>query len=100
MFACTFIADTASFLLPVSNPINILVLDAFGGGLGTFLRFLRLPALFCVACNIAVFLWLFRRDLRLRYDPSAVDAPHRPAQFRFTLACLALVALGYVVTSA
>ena len=32
MFACTFIADTASFLLPVSNPINILVLDALGRG--------------------------------------------------------------------
>ena len=30
MFACTFIADTASFLLPVSNPINILFLDSFG----------------------------------------------------------------------
>src|SRR5256886_7975074 len=57
MFACTFIADTASFLLPVSNPINILVLDAFGGGLGTFIRFLLLPTLFCVACNIAVFTW-------------------------------------------
>jgi arsenical pump membrane protein len=39
MFACTFIADTASFLLPVSNPINILVLDALGGALGTFLRY-------------------------------------------------------------
>jgi arsenical pump membrane protein len=29
MFACTFIADTASFVLPVSNPINILVLGQF-----------------------------------------------------------------------
>ncbi len=27
LFACTFIADTASFLLPVSNPINIIVLS-------------------------------------------------------------------------
>ena len=33
MFACTFIADTASFLLPVSNPINILVGNAFGADL-------------------------------------------------------------------
>lgn len=100
MFACTFIADTASFLLPVSNPINILVLDAFGGGLGTFLRFLLLPALFCIACNIAVFTWIFRRDLRLSYDPGAVETPPRPPQFRFTLAGLGLVALGYVVASA
>ena len=27
LFACTFIADTASFLLPVSNPINIIITD-------------------------------------------------------------------------
>src|SRR6266700_2591897 len=40
LFACTFIADTASFLLPVGNPINILVINVFGGGLGTFLRYL------------------------------------------------------------
>lgn len=100
MFACTFIADTASFLLPVSNPINILVLDAFGGGLGTFLRFLLLPALFCIACNIAVFTWLFRRDLRLSFDTGAIEAPPRPVQFRLTLAGLGLIALGYVVASA
>src|SRR6266566_6989144 len=29
LFACTFIADTASFLLPVSNPINIILLSKF-----------------------------------------------------------------------
>ena len=27
LFACTFIADSASFLLPVSNPINIIILS-------------------------------------------------------------------------
>jgi arsenical pump membrane protein len=59
MFACTFIADTASFLLPVSNPINILVLDQFGGGLGVFLRYLALPVLFCIVFNIALFFRLF-----------------------------------------
>jgi len=35
LFACTFIADTASFLLPVSNPINIMVINVFRGGLGS-----------------------------------------------------------------
>jgi arsenical pump membrane protein len=103
MFACTFIGDTASFLLPVSNPINILVLDAFGGGLGVFLRFLLLPALVCVTLNIVVFMWLFRRDLRLSYEPGAIEAIEaaaRPAQFRFTLIGLGLIALGYVIASA
>jgi arsenical pump membrane protein len=66
MFACTFIANAALFLLPVSNPINILVLDVFGGGLGTFLRYLFLPSLFCIALNTGLFSWLFRRALRKR----------------------------------
>ncbi len=42
LFACTFIADTASFLLPVSNPINIIILSQFPLNLWTFLRLLFL----------------------------------------------------------
>ena len=72
MFACTFIADSASFLLPVSNPINVLVLDAFGGDLGLFWRYLLLPSVVCIALNIAVFALIFRRELRLRYEVAAL----------------------------
>lgn len=101
MFACTFIADTASYLLPVSNPINILVLDAFGGGLFTFFRYLLLPAIVCIALNVLAFLWLFRRDLRLSYDASALpSSEHDPQLFRYTVAVLGCIAAGYVVASA
>ena len=102
MFACTFIADTASFVLPVSNPINILVLNAFGDGLSTFLRYLLLPGLFCIGLNIALFVWLFRHDLRIRYntkDLPQVELPNRRF-FWFTLATLVLIAIAYVVASA
>lgn len=102
MFACTFIADTASFLLPVSNPINILILDGLGGGLGTFLRYLLLPALLCISLNIIAFLFLFRAELRRGFrvaDLPLVDVPHRPF-FRSTLAILAVTAVAFVVASA
>src|SRR6266480_1013863 len=56
LFACTFIADSASFLLPVSNPINIIVLSAFPLDLWTFLRLLLLPSLVVIGINIGVFL--------------------------------------------
>jgi arsenical pump membrane protein len=101
MFACTFIADTASFLLPVSNPINILVLDAYGSGLGTFFRYLLLPSLFCIALNVGLFLFLFRRDLRLRYrveDLPPLALPNR-SFFRFCLAGLAVIGAAYVLGS-
>ena len=102
LFACTFIADTASFLLPVSNPINIMVINVFGGGLGPFLRYLILPSLFCIGLNIVLFVWLFRRDLKQRYNiadlPSA--EPPSPAFLRFASGTLVLVAVAYVLAAA
>jgi arsenical pump membrane protein len=101
MFACTFIADTASFLLPVSNPINILILDSFGGGLGVFLHYLFLPAIFCILLNIGIFLFLFRKDLGLKYKMSDLPATQPPDQafFRFTLATLGVIGVAFVLAS-
>ena len=101
MFACTFIADTASFLLPVSNPINILFLDSFGGGLGAYLQHMLLPSLFCIGFNIAVFLFLFRGDLRRKYklkDLPSTEPPNR-AFFNFTLIALGCIAVAFVLAS-
>lgn len=101
MFACTFIADTASTLLPVSNPINILVMSHFPGGLAQFWRYLLAPSLACVALNIGLFWWIFRRDLGGRYDLGDLDmsGPANPALYRATLAGLGLIALAYVLGS-
>lgn len=103
MFACTFIADTASFLLPVSNPINILVLSAMGGSLAEFLSYLLLPALFCIAMNIAIFVWLFRHDLRVRYDLALLVepecSPEERQYLRFVIGSLLLITIGYLLAS-
>ena len=102
MFACTFIADTASFLLPVSNPINILVVDEFHIDLVAFLHYLLLPSLLSIALNIGVFVWRYRYDLKISYDPHIL-APFEPLRrdyFRFTLGGLGLIALAYIVASA
>ena len=101
MFACTFIADTASFVLPVSNPINILILDAFGGDMGAFLRYLALPALACIALNIGMFTLIFRHSLGVRYDVAAVVAPTLDRRYlRAVMGVLMIIALGYVAASA
>jgi len=101
MFACTFIANTASFVLPVSNPINILILDSFSQGLGTFLRYLLLPSLLGILFNIGVFVLLFHRDLDLSYAldelPPAKDAD--PRLLRYSGIVLLLLGVGYVVAS-
>lgn len=104
MFACTFIADTASFLLPVSNPINIIVLTTFRLDLWTYLRLLLLPALVVIGINIGVFFLLYRRQLRGSFDSkhlaSTSAAIRHPAYFRYTCVVLLLVAVSYIIASA
>jgi arsenical pump membrane protein len=104
LFACTFIADSASFLLPVSNPINILLTSQFPLDLPTFLKLLSLPCLVVIGVNIGIFFLLYRRQLHGRFDlkrlPSPEESIKHPAYFRYTCAVLLLVALAYVVASA
>ena len=106
MFATTFIADTASFVLPVSNPINVLVLTAFPHDLWSYLGHLLLPAILVITGNIVIFLWLFRADLRHPFDPSLLDSAYGaavPVQgrwFKYTTASLGIIAVAYVLASA
>jgi arsenical pump membrane protein len=104
LFACTFIADTASFLLPVSNPINIIMLSHFPMDLFTFLRLLFLPSLIVIAINIGIFFLLYRRELQGRFQlerlPSADETVKHRAYFRYTCLILIGVAIAYVLASA
>ena len=62
-FACAFIANTASMLLPVSNPVNLLAVSRFGLTLGEYLKFLLLPSVLVIALNIGLFGIIFRKDI-------------------------------------
>jgi arsenical pump membrane protein len=103
MYACTFIADTASFLLPVSNPINIIVLSRFQFGLLDFLRLLFVPALLVISINVALFFLLFRGQIAGVFDLKRLGSlaetiRHRP-YFRYVAGVLGLVAVAYIVFS-
>ncbi len=104
LFACTFIADTASFLLPVSNPINIIVTSHFPLDLFTFLRLLLLPSLVVIGVNMLVFFILYRRDLQGCFDlkrlPNGQDMIKDQRFFRYTCAVLLLIAIAYIIAAA
>jgi arsenical pump membrane protein len=104
LFACTFIADTASFLLPVSNPINIIILTRFQLDLWTFLRLLLLPSILVISMNIGMFFLLYRNQINGRFDakrlPSAAEAIKHPTYFRYTCGVLIIVAVAYITASA
>lgn len=102
--ACAFIANSASLTLPVSNPLNILVLGAGGVRLGPYLKHL-LPASVAMIAITVAYLWLrFRRAVTVPFDtaklPAASSAIEQPAFFRITAATLAALAAAYVLAAA
>jgi arsenical pump membrane protein len=104
LFACTFIADSASFLLPISNPINIIMLSHHPLDLPTFLRLLLLPSVVVIGINVGVFFFLYRRQLGGSFDVERLSSPQaaikHKAYFRYTCCVLALVAPAYMAASA
>jgi arsenical pump membrane protein len=104
LFACTFIADTASFLLPVSNPINIILLSRFPLDLFTFWRLLLPTSLVVIAVNIGIFFLLYRQSLRGQLDvkqlPDLNKSIRSRPYFRYSCCVLICVALAYMVASA
>jgi Na+/H+ antiporter NhaD/arsenite permease-like protein len=64
LFGCTFVADTTSFGLPFANPANVLILPH--ARLIPYLLHLGPPQIVAVALNLALFLVVFRSQLRGR----------------------------------
>jgi arsenical pump membrane protein len=92
VLACTFIADSASAVLPVSNPVNLLAVERLDLSPGAYLLRLTLPGLAAAGATALLFLWLFRTDLHaaapIHVRPAAGDPAARPA------AAAAFVVLG------
>lgn len=98
VFATTFIADSASVGLPVSNPLNVIIADNFHLDLISYVSHLWLAALLVIAINLAVFLLLFRRDLGGRF--SRRQPPAKIAGLPSTAGILIALAVAYLIASA
>lgn len=97
VFATTFIADTASVTLPVSNPLNIILVDRFHLALGSFAHAMWLPALLVILVNVGLFFVLFRAQIAGRF----VWAETTPVGgTRGVALVLAALACAYVLASA
>ena len=68
MFACTFVANTGSLVLPISNLTNLLVYSQLRLDFAAFAGVMWLPNLVAVVVNLIVFLLLFRDRLPLRFE--------------------------------
>jgi arsenical pump membrane protein len=88
LLACAFISNAASFILPISNPANLVIFDAHLPALGTWLRIFLAPALASVGVTYLALRWLSRRELRGKIEATL---PRHPLS---TDGRLALGALG------
>ena len=100
VFACAFIANTASMMLPISNPVNLLAVDQFKLTLGQYLRFLLLPTVLAIVINVALFAFIFRKAISGSFkNDSASFSVRVDSFFIFTCVGLVLTALGYIFAS-
>ena len=98
LFICAFVANAASFVLPVSNPANLVMFGEHMPALGKWLSLFLLPSLGAIfATGVALYL-LLRGELTttIRRD---VEVPHLTTSGRLTVGALAGTALLLAVAS-
>ncbi len=68
LFLCALMANAASFVLPISNPANLVVFRAGMPPLEQWLRLFGVPSVVAIVVTFAVVGAQFRRQLRGRID--------------------------------
>jgi arsenical pump membrane protein len=71
LFACAMIANAASFVLPISNPANLVVFHNGMPPLSRWLAAFFLPSLLSILTTYIVLRLYFRRDLTSTVDASS-----------------------------
>ena len=97
LFACAFIANAASFVLPISNPANLVVFGEHMPPLAAWTRAFALSSLAAVAVTWAALAFLFRAELA-----SPVQAPSHvpPLSGTGRLAAVGIVAVVLAMLAA
>lgn len=99
LFSCALIANAASFVLPISNPANLVVFGAAMPRLSVWLADLALPSLGAIAVTYAVLRWRFAGMLAAE-APVAPEVPPLGAAGRLVAGGLGLTALALILASA
>lgn len=98
LFACALIANAASFVLPVSNPANLVVYASRMPALLDWFKLFLLPSAIAIGVTFAALYWTQRADLSQRLNKDAtVPALSREAKI---VACgIGLMAVLLLVAS-
>jgi arsenical pump membrane protein len=100
LFACAFIANAASFVLPISNPANLVVFAGAMPALPRWLAAFALPSLVSIVVTFAVLALISRRDLRGTTTSADADIARLGDSGGIALAGIGLTALALLTASA
>jgi arsenical pump membrane protein len=96
LLICAFIANAASFVLPISNPANLVVFGADMPPLAQWLRLFALPSLVAIIVTYVVLRWTQRRALDAQVATigkiAPLALPGRLAAWGILLTAIVLVA--------
>jgi arsenical pump membrane protein len=73
LFICAFIANAASFVLPISNPANLVVYGRQLPALVPWVRLFAVPSVLAIGITYVVLRWLWRRDLSQAIEDDTPD---------------------------
>jgi arsenical pump membrane protein len=97
LFVCALIANAASFVLPISNPANLVVFHNGMPPLGRWMASFGVPSLLSIVATYGVMRLLFRRELAATIEHQ-VEAEPLPSDGKLVLAGLALM-VGVLLTA-
>jgi arsenical pump membrane protein len=98
LFACALVANAASFVLPISNPANLVVFHTGMPPLGRWLLFYGVPSILSIAATYAVMRLVFRKDLSAAIE-GEVGAEALRGEGKLVLAGIASMVLVLLVAS-
>jgi arsenical pump membrane protein len=99
LFICAFIANAASFVLPISNPANLVVFHTGMPPLGEWLRIFLFASLLSILATYLALRWYCRKDLTGSIEIAA-ETLHLSEAGKLTLVGIAIVAAVLLTASA
>jgi arsenical pump membrane protein len=100
LFACAMIANAASFVLPISNPANLVVFHTGMPPLSRWLVAFLLPSLLSILVTYIVLRLYFRHELDSNLQPDDDGTAALTPGGKLVLIGLALVVIVLLITSA
>ncbi|MEZ2352645.1 arsenic transporter [Caballeronia sp. RCC_10] len=99
LYVCAFIANAASFVLPISNPANLVLYANHTPALGRWVARFALPSVLSIVATFVMLRWTQRADLG---GACARDLPveRLSTNGKVTLASMGVTAVALLVVSA